>query len=206
MNLKRSRYQQGSLTIEKRKNGPNVYVYRWREKSPTGSVKRKQVLGNVKDLTKTQAQRKADGYRKAADDPAPKIESMSLTVAELVEHYAERELCEASGKVAKVRKAYRSIFDNYILPKWGTLPLAAVKAVQVARSANKLSRIVRRTAPLRKDSNTQASAVNPVRKPRAGTNITLLSKQISAFLLLKLRSRNWPCILFEDDQISSFPR
>ena len=49
MNFKRERYQQGSLTTEKRKNGPDVYVYRWRDRS----VKRKQILGSVKDLTKT---------------------------------------------------------------------------------------------------------------------------------------------------------
>jgi integrase len=75
-----------------------------------------------------------------ANDPAPKIEITTLSVTELVEHYAERELCEASGKAAKVRKAYRYIFDNYVLPKWGSLPLAAVKAVEVEDWLKSLSK------------------------------------------------------------------
>ena len=55
MNYKRERYQQGSLTIESRSSGPDVWVYRWRQ----SGVRRKQLLGNVKELTKTQAQKKA---------------------------------------------------------------------------------------------------------------------------------------------------
>lgn len=136
MNLKRTRYQQGSLTIEKRKNGPGVWVYRWRE----GSVKRKQILGTVKDLTKAKAQRKADDYRKLANTPPQLRVNDSLTVKELVEHYSERELCEASAKVVKVRKAYRYIFTNYVLPVWGSLPLSAVKAVEVEDWLKSLSK------------------------------------------------------------------
>jgi hypothetical protein len=55
MNLKRERYQQGSLTIERRRNGPDVWVYRWRQ----SGRRRKQILGSAKELTKTQAQKKA---------------------------------------------------------------------------------------------------------------------------------------------------
>jgi integrase len=58
-------------------------------------------------------------------------EPSKLTVTELVEHYKERELGEDSGKAAKPRKAYLYIFANYILPRWGSFPLAQVKAVAV---------------------------------------------------------------------------
>ena len=127
MNLKRTRYQYGSLTTEKRKNGPDVWVFRWRD----AGTKRKQILGTTKDLTKTKAQKKAEDYRRLANASQPAVPRTCLTVAELVGHYKERELGEDSGKAAKPRKAYRYIFKNYILPKWGTLPLAAVKAVAV---------------------------------------------------------------------------
>ena len=127
MNLKRTRYRAGSLTTETRKSGPNVWAYRWED----GGIRRKQILGSVKELTKTQAQKKADEYRQQANTPQPAGANTSLTVAELVEHYEERELGDKSGKAAKVVKAYRYIFKNYIVPKWGTLPLRAVKAVAV---------------------------------------------------------------------------
>lgn len=128
---KRYRFQAGSLTIEKRKNGPDVYVFRWREKMGNETIKRKVVLGTIKELNKTQAQKKADEYRQQANTPQPVGASTSLTVTELVDHYKERELGEDSGKAAKPRKAYLYLFTNYILPKWGSLPLRAVKAVAV---------------------------------------------------------------------------
>ncbi len=47
MNLTRTRYQHGSLTTEKRKNAPSVWVYRWRETNTDGTrVKRKVVVGS----------------------------------------------------------------------------------------------------------------------------------------------------------------
>jgi len=130
MNMTRKRYQQGSLTIEVRKNGPSVYVYRWREKTAHGTIKRKEVLGTTKELSKTDAQRKANSYREQANMPETK-QASQLTVAELVQHYTQRELGEDSGRAAKPRKAYLYIFKNYILPKWGTKPLVGVKAIAV---------------------------------------------------------------------------
>jgi integrase len=137
---RRDRYQHGSLTIEGRRNGPNVYVYRWREKTDTGVVKRKQVLGTVKELSKTQAQKKAEGYRQLANSTQPVGPASSLTVANLLDHYSQCELGESAGKAAKVVKAYLYIFKNYIVPQWGHLPLGAVKAVAVEDWLKSLSK------------------------------------------------------------------
>lgn len=135
---RRSRYQAGSLTIEKRSTGMEVYTFRWRE--PIGNGKKKQrkvVLGTVKELSKTQAQKKADMYRQRANSSRPIDEALSspadpsLTVVGLVNHYRDRELGANAGKTAKVVKAYLYIFKNYIVPKWGELPLRSVKAVAV---------------------------------------------------------------------------
>jgi integrase len=120
------------LTIENRSTGTEVYIFRWREPAGNGkTAQRKVILGTVKELSKTQAQKKADEYRQQANTPQPVGTNTSLTVAELVEHYKERELGESAGKAVKVVKAYRYIFTNYVVPKWGTLPLRAVKAVAV---------------------------------------------------------------------------
>ena len=50
MKLTRTRYQQGSLTIESRKNAdPTLWVYRWREKSSYGkTIQRKHIIGTKK--------------------------------------------------------------------------------------------------------------------------------------------------------------
>lgn len=121
---KRERLQQGSLTIERRTNGPDVWVYRWRE----GGRRRKHILGSVKQLTKTQALKRAFSHK---EDSVMDSEPTKLTMNELVEHYKQRELGDDSGKALKPRKAYLYIFANYILPKWGSFSLGQVKAVAV---------------------------------------------------------------------------
>jgi integrase len=120
------------LTTEKRRTGAEVYIFRWREPAGSGmSVQRKVVLGTVKELSKTQAQKKADEYRRHANT-VPAVELIpSITVAELVEHYQERELGEDADKAVKVVKAYRYIFTNYVIPRWGAVTLSEVKAVAV---------------------------------------------------------------------------
>jgi integrase len=125
----RQRYQQGSLTIEARKTGPSVWAYRWREKTDTGTIKRKVILGTIKELSKTQAQRKSDLHR--VTRPQSSEGANILSVADLVDHYTKYELCESSGKALKVRKAYLSIFRIYLLPKWGKHSLGSVKPVEV---------------------------------------------------------------------------
>ena len=46
MNLQRTRYQQGSLTIERRSKSSPVWVYRWWEKDQSGRLsRRKQIVG-----------------------------------------------------------------------------------------------------------------------------------------------------------------
>ena len=130
--LRRKRYQSGSLKTEKRRSGPDVWVFRWREPTSNNeTVKRKIVLGTAKELTKTQAQKKADACRLSLNAPQQEQSDCSMSVAELVAHYQERELGENSGRAEKPRKAYLYIFNNYVLPKWGELPLRAVKAVAV---------------------------------------------------------------------------
>ena len=129
---RRKRYQSGSLKIESRQSGPDVWVFRWRDEASDGeTMRRKIVLGTVKELNKTQAQKKAEEQRQLLNEPKHKAIICDMSVAELVTHYTERELAENSGRAAKPRKAYLNIFKNYILPKWETLPLHAVKAVAV---------------------------------------------------------------------------
>ena len=76
--MKRPRYQFGTLYQETRRNGPDVWVYRWREASALGKRKlRKQIVGNVREVrTKAEAQQAVEALRQSAnrqtvDDAAP---------------------------------------------------------------------------------------------------------------------------------------
>src|ERR1035438_2812942 len=49
--FRRTRYQQGSVQREKRRNGPDVWVYRWYEVGSDGASKyRKAIVGTVLTL------------------------------------------------------------------------------------------------------------------------------------------------------------
>jgi len=131
LKLTRERRQNGSLLIEERSNG-KVWIFRFREPLASGRTRQRKItIGPANKLSKTQAQKKADEYRPQVNDPEPVQPVSNLTVSSLVEHYQKHELGDDSGKALKPRKAYLYIFNNYILPKWGNLPLRAVKAVAV---------------------------------------------------------------------------
>ena len=57
---RRTRYQQGSVQREKRRSGPDVWIFRWREAGPDGSAKqRKALVGSVIALSTEAAALKA---------------------------------------------------------------------------------------------------------------------------------------------------
>ncbi|HWB32946.1 MAG TPA: site-specific integrase [Acidobacteriaceae bacterium] len=131
MNLRRTRYQQGSLTIEKRKTGPPAWVYRWREQiGNSRTVKRKRIVGTLQDYkTETAARKAVDALR--LDINAEAVSIMSMTIRELVEHYKQIELSVGCGKTARTRETYRQHLDDYIVPRWGAERVGDIKAFRV---------------------------------------------------------------------------
>ena len=128
---KRDRYQRGSLTTEKRNNGPDVWVYRWREPAQTGqAVQRKRIVGTKREYpTESAAWRAVDAMQ--LDINAETVSRSLLTVRELAEHYKGKELVPSAGKTAKTLETYLQHIDDYILPRWGGERLADIKAFRV---------------------------------------------------------------------------
>jgi hypothetical protein len=118
------RYQKGSLYREKRKAGPDVWVFRFRD----GQTNRKEQVGTVEQFpTKSAAMRACELLRANINRET----RSPRTVAELVAHYTEKELPADSGKAYSTRKACQSYFKNWIAPVWGGYRLSAVKTVAV---------------------------------------------------------------------------
>jgi len=133
--LKRPRYQFGTLYQETRRNGPDVWVYRWREALAFGKRKlRKQIVGNVRELrTKAEAQQAVEALRLSAnrqtvDDAAP-----PQTMRTLVEHYRSKEMPMDTheGKTRGTKLAYNSVLNYHIVPKWGGFPLRRIRTIEV---------------------------------------------------------------------------
>jgi integrase len=123
----RKRYQQGSLTIEKRKTGSDVWAYSWRESGPNNSrVQRKRIIGTKQEYpTKSSALKAVEGLQ--LDINAEAVSSAPLTVAQVIAHYKDVELTDANSKTTRTKEVYRHQLDNVISPKWGSHRLSDVK-------------------------------------------------------------------------------
>jgi integrase len=140
--FKRIRYQHGCISREGRNNGPDVWIFRWRETSPNGHrANRKTVVGTVEQYpTRSAAQKAADALRVHVNRETPRSMLQPLTCEQLIAHYAERELAEDNHKRAySTKAAYECYLDNWILPRWGSYRVTDVKAVAVEEWLGSLS-------------------------------------------------------------------
>jgi integrase len=115
------RYQQGSLYREKRKAGPDVWVFRYRD----GQTNRKEQIGTVEQFpTKTLARKACESLRSTINRET----RSPRTVAELVTHYAEKELPNKTPYTAEV---YAGYLKTWILPTWKGHSLSDVRTIAV---------------------------------------------------------------------------
>ena len=126
--MRHRRYQNGCLFKEKRKGGPDVWAFRYRD----GQANRKEIIGTVEQFkTKGAAQKACELIRVNIN----RGNFRPRTIADLVAHYTEKELSENSNKAHSTRHVYGSYIKSWILPEWGTHSLSDVRTVDVeARS------------------------------------------------------------------------
>lgn len=115
----RTRYQYGNLQLDKRRNGQDVWVYRWREYGPTGNVQRRgRMIGTIEQYrTKAEALRACEFLRLTAN--SEQAISRTLTFGALLDRYIAEEMPERHS----TNLAYRSYIETHIRPKWADWPL-----------------------------------------------------------------------------------
>jgi len=148
--FKRTTYQNGYLSREERKTGPDVWIFRWRETAADGRrVNRKVVVGSVKQYkTEAAANKAVAALRININNETPQT-FRPITVEQLVAHYVEKELSEGSSKKAySTTRVCKSNLNTWILPRresyrltdvrttvvedWlGSLPLAAATKAKI---------------------------------------------------------------------------
>lgn len=132
---RRTRYQQGSVQREKRRSGPDVWIFRWYETGTDGKNKyRKAIVGTVDTLAnETSALKAAQALRIDANQQTPQAGIGPSTIAMLIAHYRLKELAgDRNGRKAySTRSAYECYLENWILPRWGNHTLEQVKSVAV---------------------------------------------------------------------------
>jgi integrase len=136
--LNRPRYQHGFFSRHRRKKGPEVWVYRWRDIDAKGKPKmRALVVGSVKQYsTETAAWKAVSTLRLDVNYHTSLPEGIPGTFEQLVEHYRMIELDlekESERKVRQTKQTYDVYLKARIVPRWGGYRLGEIKAVAVER-------------------------------------------------------------------------
>jgi integrase len=136
--LIRPRYQHGFFSRIKRKKGPEVWIYRWREADGSGKPKmRSQVIGSVTQYPTEKAAWAAVGtLRLDINYETLRPEGRPQTFEELAKHYELIELDlekHSERKGAQTKQVYAGYLKTKIVPRWGDCRVQEIKAVAVER-------------------------------------------------------------------------
>jgi site-specific recombinase XerD len=126
--------QRGSLSIVIRKEGPAVWQFRWSEKALDGArVQRKRVIGSVERYPNEAAARSAVTVLLAeVNSEKTRIRTRSVTVAQLCDHFEQRELAKDNPwRSHATKKTYQAYLHRWVHPHWRHYELAEVRTIQV---------------------------------------------------------------------------
>ena len=126
--------QQGSVIREHRKLGPDVWCFRWWEAGPNGNrVHRRIVLGTAEQMRDAASARQLTvGLVQEINTSDTRLVGISMTLAQLADHFHQRELGRSNGRISySTKKAYRGYLIKWIVPRWGGYLLPNIKAVEV---------------------------------------------------------------------------
>jgi len=125
--------QRGSLIRKNHKQGPDVWQFRWSEKSPEGRrVYRKRVIGTVEQYPSEDAARRAVvGLVAEINSGDRSMYSNSMTVSQLSDHFEQRELGrDINWRSYATKKSYHTYLKRWIVPHWGEYGLFQIRTVE----------------------------------------------------------------------------
>ena len=126
--------QRGSLASVSRKEGPDVWQFRWSEKDLHGArIQRKRVIGTVERYPDEAAARTAMTIVLAElNSGKARISCRSITVAQLCDHFEQRELTrDNTWRSYSTKKTCQAYLNRWVLPHWRHYELAEVRTIQV---------------------------------------------------------------------------
>ena len=135
--------QDGSVSIESRKRGPDVWCFRWREPGADGRrIHRRIVLGTAEDLKSlASARRMVIGLSREINMNDIRLRKQSITLADLSRHYQQRELADRNSRIAySTKRAYAGYLAKWIEPRWGRYALSDIRATEVELWLSNLDR------------------------------------------------------------------
>ncbi|MBW4026547.1 MAG: site-specific integrase [Acidobacteria bacterium] len=123
------------MKLMPRKDGPAVWVYRWRETDEHGErCLRKQVIGSAKQYpNKALASAAIETLKLTVNRQGFQRLAGPKTLSRLIEHYRLKELPQDNHehKTKKTKKVYESNLKNHIIPRWGSYRLRDILSIEV---------------------------------------------------------------------------
>jgi integrase len=126
--------QRGCMQRNSRKQGPDVWQFRWSEISPDGKrLYHKKIVGTVEQYTDESAARRAVlGLVSEINGAAPPPNPDAMTVAQLCDHFEQRELSkENTWRSHATKKIYKVYLTRWVRPHWKKFQSADVRTIQV---------------------------------------------------------------------------
>ena len=126
--------QRGFMQRACRKRGPDVWQFRWSETDPDGKrAHRKKVVGTVEQYADEHSARRAVvGLIAEINTDFRLPNSRTITVAELCDHFEQRELADQNNwRSHATKKIYKAYLNRWVRPHWQRYPLPEVRTIQV---------------------------------------------------------------------------
>src|ERR1700728_3482487 len=126
--------QRGCMQRNSRKEGPDVWQFRWSETSLDGKrLYHKKIVGTVEQYPDEDAARRTVvGLVSEIKTDARPMNCGAITVAQLCDHFVQRELSkDNSWRSHATKKIYQAYLTRWIRPHWQKLELADVRTIQV---------------------------------------------------------------------------
>jgi len=126
--------QRGSLAMVSRKEGPAVWQFRWSEKGLCGArVQRKKVIGTIERYpSETSARSVISVLLAEINSEKARIGTNSITVAQLCDHFEQRELAkDNTWRSHATKKSYQVYLNRWVRPHWRHHELPEVRTIQV---------------------------------------------------------------------------
>jgi integrase len=117
-----------------RKEGPEAWQFRWSETRLDGKrLYRKKIVGTVEqDPDEGAAHRAVVGLVSEINTDARPTKSCAMTVAQLCDHFEQRELSkENTWRSHATKKIYKTYLTRWIRPHWQKYELSEVRTIQV---------------------------------------------------------------------------
>jgi integrase len=122
---RRNRYQFGNLELQKRIKGPDVWIFRYRDRENPTVTRPAITLGTVEDFpSRADARHAAEGLRLQINNGLPLREA--VTFRGLIDRYVSEEI-ELGDLAHTTKEPELNRVNKHISPKWGKCLLKDVK-------------------------------------------------------------------------------